>query len=365
VDERTTGRSLRPPEAGVGLGTGDHKTHEYGRPWNIAAAWNEAAQNRPWCIPRFRSWTTHHTAASRIEIALVPIETPSNVHGQNSHLPTAVETMMLASADFPGALRLDYEAWRELVREMCGGYNPEGIEPSAFSGWMRPVSVCGFTAAEVGCNAQRVERTYRDVRLDGADQYLAVFQLAGQSAVNHNAQAAQLSVGDVILVDAARPATFFAGNPGERWESLTLVLPRQSLVSHLGFEPQGGLYRRGGTSAGRLLIDLIRNAEAVEEDTLSPTDSYMKLVVYDLVGALFAPSSQWRASRHADKVFMRVRDIIKDGFADPDFGPCELAAKAGISLRYLHKLFTQRDSTCSEFIYSARLNYASQLLHRR
>jgi AraC family transcriptional regulator, positive regulator of tynA and feaB len=273
--------------------------------------------------------------------------------------------MMLASADFPGALRLDYEAWRELVREMCGGYNPEGIEPSTFSGWVRPVSVCGFTAAEVGCNAQRVERTYRDVRLDGADQYLAVFQLAGQSAVNHNGQAAQLNVGDVILVDAARPATFFAGNPGERWESLTLVLPRQSLVSHLGFEPQGGLYRRGGTSAGRLLIDLIRNAEAVEEDTLSPTDSYMKLVVYDLVGALFAPSSQWRASRHADKVFMRVRDIIKDGFADPDFGPCELAAKAGISLRYLHKLFTQRDSTCSEFIYSARLNYASQLLHRR
>jgi len=53
---------------------------------------------------------------------------------------------------------------------------------------------------------------------------------------------------------------------------------------------------------------------------------------------------------------MRVRGIIKDGFADPDLDPCEVAARAGISLRYLQKLFTQRGSTCSEFIYSFRLD---------
>jgi len=34
-------------------------------------------------------------------------------------------------------------------------------------------------------------------------------------------------------------------------------------------------------------------------------------------------------------------------------------------LRYLQKLFTQRGSTCSEFIYSLRLDYAARLLHRR
>jgi hypothetical protein len=37
-------------------------------------------------------------------------------------------------------------------------------------------------------------------------------------------------------------------------------LPRQELVAHLGFEPQGALVRRGGTSAGRLLLELIRSA---------------------------------------------------------------------------------------------------------
>jgi AraC family transcriptional activator of tynA and feaB len=91
----------------------------------------------------------------------------------------------------------------------------------------------------------------------------------------------------------------------------------------------------------------------------------MQLAVYDLVGALFAPSDPWPVSSHAAKLFSRVRSIIKEGFTDPDVGPGEVAAKAGISLRYLQKLITQHGSTCSEFIYSLRLEHAAQLLHRR
>jgi len=91
----------------------------------------------------------------------------------------------------------------------------------------------------------------------------------------------------------------------------------------------------------------------------------MQLAVYDLVGALFAPTEPSSASRHADKLFARIRGIIKDGCADPDFGPHDAAAEAGISLRYLQKLFTERGTTCGEFIYSHRLDHAAHLLHRR
>jgi AraC family transcriptional activator of tynA and feaB len=269
-----------------------------------------------------------------------------------------------ASSKIPGSPYLDFEAWKDLIRTMGGRFNPEGIEPNAFIGCVRPLSACGFIAAEVGSNAHRVERTHRDVRLDGADHYLTVFQVAGQSAMTHNEEAVRFDVGDVVLVDMARPATFFNSNASESWKSVVLLLPRRSLVSHLGFEPRGSQYRRNGTAAGRLLLDLIRNSEEGEGSTPSPADSYMRLAVYDLVGALFAPSDPL-PSRHADKLFTRVRSVIKDGFADPDFGPCEAAARAGISLRYLQKMFTQRSSTCSEFIYSVRLDHAARLLRRR
>jgi hypothetical protein len=49
-------------------------------------------------------------------------------------------------------------------------------------------------------------------------------------------------------------------------------------------------------------------------------------------GALFAPSDPLPVSRHSDRLFARVRGIIKDGFADPDFGPREVAVEAGISV---------------------------------
>jgi AraC-like DNA-binding protein len=90
----------------------------------------------------------------------------------------------------------------------------------------------------------------------------------------------------------------------------------------------------------------------------------MQLAIY-LIGALLTPSDPWPVSRHADKLFTGIRGVIMDRFADPDFGPSEVAAEAGISLRYLQKLSTARNSTCSEFIYSLRLDHAARLLQRR
>src|SRR5260221_203938 len=101
----------------------------------------------------------------------------------------------------------------------------------------------------------------------------------------------------------------------------------------------------------------------------------------DCASEVFADSEQWTlvpmliaslarsdpedTSLHTDRLFARIRDIIKEHFANPDFGPCDVAVEAGISLRYLQKLFTARNSTCSDFINSVRLDHAAGLLKRR
>jgi hypothetical protein len=108
--------------------------------------------------------------------------------------------------DVLGPTVIDYESWRDLLCSMCGRHYSEGIEPNAFAGWVRPVTARGFTALDIGCNAHQIERTYRDVRLDGADHYFTLFQASGQLAMIHNDQAVRLAVGDVALVDAARPS---------------------------------------------------------------------------------------------------------------------------------------------------------------
>jgi AraC family transcriptional activator of tynA and feaB len=273
------------------------------------------------------------------------------------------EAAMLQNNDCLDTEQMDYGAWSALLRSICGRHNLLDVDPDSFSGWLRTLSVCGFTAVDICCNAHRFERSHHDIRLDERDHYKAVFQIAGHSTICQNDQRVRLAVGDVALVDAARPMTCVSDDA--RVQRFSLHLPRRSLVSHLGFEPQGGVYRRSGAPAARLLYQVVHDALMGIEPASPPVDSYMQLAVYNLLGALFAPPDPPPSSRHAHKLFMRIRALIKDRAVDPDFGPPEAASEAGISLRYLQKLFTQRGVTCSEFIYSLRLNHAARLLDRR
>jgi AraC family transcriptional activator of tynA and feaB len=269
--------------------------------------------------------------------------------------------MMHSSGDFLSTPNLDYEAWRDVVRLICGRYTPNGIEPKAFSGRARVRSICGLKAVELSSNAHRLERTRQDIRVDARDHYYAIFQMTGQSRIIQNDRNIELTVGDVALVDAVRPVTYVSENGSDHWGSLQV--PRRSLVSHLGFEPW--CLRRSGAAAARPLRQLLQDGVEDEQSMSVSANGYMRLAFYDLLGALFAPSDPEDASLHTDKLFARICDIIKDHFADPDFGPCDVAVEAGISLRYLQKLFTARNSTCSYFIQSVRLGHAARLLERR
>jgi AraC family transcriptional regulator, positive regulator of tynA and feaB len=163
---------------------------------------------------------------------------------------------------------LDLEAWRASLRTICGRYSPQGIERDAFQGWARMLNVCGLAAVDIGWNARRIERTYRDARLDGMEHYYVRIQVSGKSAMIQNDRARRIAVGDVVLVDAARPVTYFGNSANARWVSLQL--PRQSLISYLGFEPQGGACRRGGTPAGRFLNEAVVDALKGEGSSSPP-----------------------------------------------------------------------------------------------
>ena len=262
-----------------------------------------------------------------------------------------------------GKEQMDYGAWCASLRAHCGRHNLVDLDPHSFSGWLRTLRVCGFTAVAVSCNAHRLERTHRDVRLDDLDHYEAVFQVAGHSTIYQNDQCARLAAGDVALVDWSRPMTCVSDDA--LVQRLSLHLPRQSLISQFGFEPQGGACRHSETPAARLLYEVLHDALKGVGPTRPPVDYYMQLAVYSLLGAMFAPLDPPPSSRRSHKLFLRIRDLIKDRVADPDFGPPEAASAAGISLRYLQKLFTQHGFTCTDFINSLRLQHAARLLDRR
>jgi|ERR1700733_1257317 AraC family transcriptional activator of tynA and feaB len=276
-----------------------------------------------------------------------------------------MESAMHPSDDFLDAPELDYDVWRDVLRKDWGWHSATDIEQGAFTGRVRPHDVHGFVAMDFTCNACRVERTERDARLDDLEHYYIAIQVAGGSVVAQDDRIVKLGAGDVALIDSAKPVTYAAEDKQQYGQWFCLQLPRRSVISHLGFEPRHVSCGRPETRIGRLLYQLA--LDAINEDRSMPAQAhaYMRLAVYDLLGALFSPSDPIAASLQTDKLFTRVCDIIKARFADPDITPGQIAAEAGISLRYLQKLFTSRGSTCSRYVHALRLDYAAELLKRR
>jgi AraC-like DNA-binding protein len=241
-------------------------------------------------------------------------------------------------------------------------YDPVGVDPGAFVGWLRPLSVYGMQAFDKACNIPRIDRTPRHTRIDGAEDYTAIFSMTGRYAIDHNEAHLELGGGDVILVDPTRPGTIVREHGVVR--QLLLHLPRRELVSHLGFEPTGGLLGRRSV-AGRLLFQLISEAVGDQGELSNAAEPHMRLAIYDLLAAAFSTPEQRPASAHTDKLFASICHMIRERFTDPHLSSSSVAVDAGISVRYLQKLFTARGMTCGDFIHSLRLDHASRLLARR
>lgn len=256
--------------------------------------------------------------------------------------------------------KLTSDEWTSSLKLACAN-DLVGLDAKAFVGWFCLFQVHGMKAINAGSNIERINRTPQSARRDGVEDYSLIFQLTGKSAIEHSGQLLELNAGDLTLVDPTRAMTVFNRPGGVR--HMALHLPRRQLVSHFGFEPRGPLHR-GGTAANRLLLQLMIEAFRGSGSSDALPEAHMQLVVYDLLAALFAPPGE-QVSAHTDKLFARIRRMIEANLADPELSPSVVAAEAGISARYLQKLFSARGMTCNHFIHSLRLDHASRLLQRR
>jgi AraC family transcriptional regulator, positive regulator of tynA and feaB len=171
-----------------------------------------------------------------------------------------------------------------------------------------------------------------------------------------NDRVTHLAVGDVAILDSTRPVTYHSENRPGRW------LGRWCRIWDWSWRaPCAGAAKH--PRAACCSVSFRRRLAAAIYRSRRPTpicSSRSTPARRAVCGA------RWAAiSTHSDKLFMRVCAIIKARFADPDLDPSAVAAEAGISLRYLQKLFTLRGSACSHFIYSARLDHAARLIQRR
>ncbi|MET0724365.1 MAG: helix-turn-helix domain-containing protein [Tardiphaga sp.] len=224
--------------------------------------------------------------------------------------------------------------------------------------------LCGLPVVDLTTGpVSSVTRIRPDTAGGGVKYFKMLFQMSGCSTVSQNERTSRLGAGDLGIIDATRPVHVSSDKEGCL---IGLHLPRQQLIAHLGFEPQGGLCWKGeSTLAGRLLTQLVRDTIADDEVASESAQDFLRLAIYNLVGALFSASELPQHVSPRDKLFLRVCHIIKRDFSNPDVGPAEVAAEAGISVRYVQKIFAMRGATHGKYLKSLRLDHAAYLLDRR
>jgi AraC family transcriptional regulator, positive regulator of tynA and feaB len=255
-----------------------------------------------------------------------------------------------------------HETWR-VKSSRPDRQSDQNIAPDAAAGLVG-FDKCGFVAIDLPTDdIICAQRTHWDARRDGMNDYKILFQCSGKSTLVQDDRTAKLAAGDLGLIDLTRPISLEPlGEPG-RW--IGLHFPRHSLISHLGFEPRGGLCWLGDALPSRLLGRFLADAAGENAVALGTTEFYLQQAVYNLVGALFESSDASYYFSQSDKLFSRLCGIAKRRFLDPDISPVEVASEAGISVRYLQKLFATRGTTFGHFIKSLRLDHAAQLLRQQ
>jgi AraC-like DNA-binding protein len=180
---------------------------------------------------------------------------------------------------------------------------------------------------------------------------IVITQLAGNRRYLQNGRTVFLNPGDTTLIDSGRPWSSSCGTGCAR---LYLRVPRWMMENRLRrcdipiaqrISGSGGV----GAVLFRLSQSLYEEAERLqEEEAAAALDAYFQ-VLAACVGR--AESGLQRSPA----LQSRIQRFIDERLSDPGLVPAEIAAAADISVRHLHRLFSNAGGTLGECIRARRL----------
>jgi AraC-like DNA-binding protein len=180
---------------------------------------------------------------------------------------------------------------------------------------------------------------------------IVITQLAGIRRYVQNGSSVLLNPGDTTLIDSGRP---WSSSCGTECARLYLRVPRWMMENRLRMSKIPIARRISGTrGAGAILFrlsqSLYEEAERLEvEEAAAALDAYFQILVACMDQA---ESRTQRSPQHQ----ARIQRFIDEHLSDPGLEPAGIAAAADISVRHLHRLFSNSGSTLGDCIRTRRL----------
>jgi AraC family transcriptional regulator, positive regulator of tynA and feaB len=269
-------------------------------------------------------------------------------------MKTAFSTTSVHARD-----RLAY--WREEATKVYVRHEFSTPVGRNFHGEIRVASLGSFDLAAFECDESKVVRTPQCLRGANDDDILLYRQVAGHAGLYQDGRDAASAPGDVYLVDPRRPFTLNVGSG----RALLLKVPRWEMQARLGEIASYTAMPIPRSAPVTALASEFLEMIAARADAIDPAmGSKVAQQALDLVALAFETGvgAPVQLSSTRTTTLLRLKSIIETRLHDSALKPADVAAAAGISVRYANALLAHDGTSLERFIMLRRLQHCRQAL---
>lgn len=253
--------------------------------------------------------------------------------------------------------------WVEAICEAFLKMSADSTSGHGFSGRLEQHPLGALELNFIHADPQEVWRTKRDIGRSTENNFYLLHIRRERLIVRQRGREALVEAGSCVLVDSKEPFHFsfpegdfcLSAQLPERWLKTWLPAP-EDLVAQ-GWGPSSGGW-------GAVLANALGNFSPHGFDDMPLPASAMA----DQIGTLLALAggkSRTANTSHRAAMLRRLRSTMNDQFQDAALTPTLVARDHGVSVRYLHTLFAEADTSFCTELMVVRLDRASTMLRDR
>lgn len=253
--------------------------------------------------------------------------------------------------------------WADVLERVCFPLVVEHVTPGPFRASVTWVDLGQARLYRVRSGPLAYRRDRSQIR--AATGHYFVLPIPLRSSIVRDQQGVEVVIGpgEGSLGDSATPYRYVQLGGGE---VLSLRLDAAALLARVPSRAtRGGVALDLRSGSGRLITDLLGGVWALDAGTSDEVRRRLGPVVLDLVALALEdarPALSEDAVREAHRA--RVLRHVEEHLHDASLDPVGIARVLGVSVRYLHGLFADHDTTLMRHVRRRRIERAYEdLLH--
>lgn len=252
--------------------------------------------------------------------------------------------------------------WQEVV---CKSFIPADIrflDPGPFTGSVASDHVGAVHIGAASASPQHVARTERLISRYPEEHVVVALLTAGTGVISQRGKAAFLRPGDFVFFDTVRP---YSADYSGQFGVACFMIPRPSFPLPTRVLEQVAGVRVPCDQGIGLLVSPFLTTLAAEAEAYANTPEVGSSAIELLAAAAkHVAGDESVAEQREAALLPGIRSFVEQRLSDPELRPEIIARAFGISVRYLHSLFADQDTTLGGWIRHRRLEACRRELGR-